>query len=272
VSIDGRGNKAENIGTSFANPLASTLAANIEAELRTPSTPEPRALVKALMVHAAFLKNAPLETPRINYTGLGCPPDLAEIINCKRSAATVIFQIPVRTKPDFGKRPFPMPPCLFEPGKGLQCEVFMTLLYEPPLDRNFGVEYCRCNVNASLGTVLCNPTTGKEEYSREINPVPKELSEAYEEDLIKHGYKWSPLKLYHRKFSRGPEGKMWRLTMEMLNRSDFESDEEQDVVLIVTIRGRKPNLPVYDELVRAMERLGWGAQDLQIQSRLRLQS
>lgn len=121
VSIDGHGHRAENIGTSFANPLASTLAANIDAELRTPSTPRPRPLVKALMIHAAFLRNSPLDVPRFNYTGLGCPPDIAQIINCRQSAATVIFEVPVRTKPDFGKRPFPLPPCLYEPGVGLQC-------------------------------------------------------------------------------------------------------------------------------------------------------
>lgn len=271
VSIDGHGHKAENIGTSFANPLASSLAANVEAELRTPSTPNPRPLVKALMLHGAFLRNAPLETPRINYAGLGCPPDLSQIINCRQSAATVILQVPVRTKPDFGKRPFPMPPCLFHPTSGLQCEVFMTLMYEPPLDRKFGIEYCRCNVNASLGTLGINPKTGKEDYNREVLPVPKELSDAYEEELIKHGYKWSPLKLYYRKFSRGPQGKLWRLTLEMLNRSDHESDDEQEVVVIVTLVGKTNNMPVYDELVREMDRLGWGAQDLQVRSRLRTQ-
>jgi serine protease AprX len=272
VSIDGHGHRAENIGTSFANPLASTLAANVEAELRTPSMPRPRPLVKALMVHGAFLRNSPLDVPRFNYTGLGCPPDIAQIINCRQSAATVIFQVPVRAKPDFGKRPFPLPPCLFEPGVGLQCEIFMTLMYEPPLDRNFGVEYCRLNVNATLGTVDIDRKIGKEKYNREVGPVPKDLSDGYEEELIKHGYKWSPLKLYHRKFSRGPQGKYWRLTLDVLHRSDFESDDEQEVVLIVTIRGRRANMPVYDELVREMDRLGWGAQDLQVRSRLRMQS
>jgi serine protease AprX len=272
ISIDGNGHKAENIGTSFANPLVSSLAANVEAELRVSSDTSQRALTKALMVHAAFLQNAPLSEQGLQYMGLGCPPDLNTIINCRQSAATLIFQIPVRSKPDFGKRPFPMPACLFDEASGLRCEIFMTLLYEPPLDRNFGIEYCRCNVNASLGLMGIDAKSGDEKYIRQVYPVPKELSDGYEQDLVKHGFKWSPLKLYHRKFSRGPSGRTWRLTLDLLNRSDFDSDTEQNVILIATIRGLGADLPVYNELVREMEKLAWGAQDLQIRSRLRMKS
>ncbi len=269
VSIDGNGHRAENIGTSFANPLAATLAANVDAQLRLKDDDSPRALVKALMIHAAFMQNAPVSGDRINYCGLGCPPDLSSIINCKQSAATIILQVPVSTKPDFGKRPFPMPACLSSPETGLQCEIFMTLMYEPPLDRNFGVEYCRCNVSATLGTVGIDPKTQKEKYSREVEPVPKKLSSAYEEELIQQGYKWSPLKLYYRKFSRGPTNKPWRLTLDMLNRSDHESSEQQNVYLIITIKGQSEEQQVYNEFVREMDRLGWGASDLQLRSRLR---
>ena len=69
---------------------------------------------------------------------------------------------------------------------------------------------------------------------------------------------------------RGWEGRT--LTVDMLNRSDFDSGDDQDVVLLITIRSRHNNLPVYDELVREMDRLGWGAIDLQLRSRLRAQS
>lgn len=270
ISIDGRGHLAENIGTSFATPLVSALVANVEAELNAGEGPPSVALVKALVVHASFVRNSPLDAILVNYSGLGCPPALAQIINCTKSSATVIFQVPVQPKPDFGKRPFPMPRCLVDDRKGLRGEVFMTLLYEPPLDRQFGIEYCRCNVNASLGTVGRDGRSGKEKYVREINPVPKELNSAYEEELIKHGFKWSPLKLYHRKFTSGPRDKPWRLTLDMMTRSDFTAVEPQDVVLIVTVRGLA-NEPVYDELVRDMDRLGWSAQNLQVRSRTRLQ-
>lgn len=269
ISLDAHGHKAENIGTSFANPLVSSLAANVEAELRVTADAAPRALVKAMMVHSAFLKNAPLSNEGLDYLGIGCPPDLAQIINCRQSSATVIFQIPVRTKPDFGKRPFPLPSCLLD-GSGSQFEIFMTLVYEPPLDRKFGIEYCRCNITASLGTVSFDPKTQKETYVRQVPGVPKSLSDGYEQELIKNGFKWSPLKLYHRKFSRGQSERSWRLTLDMQTRADVADDVEQNVVLIATIRSADTTLPIYNELVREMERLSWGAQDLQIRSRFRM--
>jgi serine protease AprX len=271
ISIDGHGHKAENIGTSFANPLVSSLAANVESELRVSPDGSPRVLVKAMMIRAAFLKNAPLTSDDLHYLGMGCPPDLAQIINCRQSSATIIFQIPVRTKPDFGKRPFPMPPCLFNGSKS-QFEILMTLVYEPPLDRNFGVEYCRCNITATLGTIGFEQKTMKEKYVRQVPSVPKSLTDGYEEELVKNGFKWSPLKLYHRKFWRGLSERSWRLTLDMQNRADVVDDVEQNVVLIATIRSEDGNLPIYDELVREMEKLSWGAQDLQIRSRLRMKS
>jgi hypothetical protein len=272
VSVDGSGHIAENIGTSFATPLGSTVAANVFLELDTSSDEVVSpSLVKALLVHSAFMRNARLDPETMPYYGIGSTPDLHEIISCRRSWATVIFQAPLQARPQFGKRPFPMPACLVQPDAGLQCEVFMTLVYDPPLDRRFGIEYCRCNVNASLGTVTIDPETNRENYMREIPSVPKELCESYEKDLIKHGYKWSPLKLYHRKFSRGPWTKSWRLTLELLNRSEHSVDEQQDVTLIVTLRALKSSLPVYDEFVSEMARLGWGAQDLRIRSRQRVQ-
>ena len=164
-----------------------------------------------------------------------------------------------------------MPAGLIENGV-LRGEVFMTLLYDPQMDRRFGIEYCRSNVNASLGLVSEDQKRkGKMVYDRQIRPVPKCVTEGYEEELIKNGLKWSPLKLYYRSFQRGPANEAWRLTLEMLNRAEIPEDEIQDVVLIITIRAANPSARIYDEVVRDMARLNWGAHDLQIRSRARIQ-
>lgn len=270
VSVDGTGHVAENIGTSFATPLVATLAANIGRELGVTMNQLSPTLWKALMLHGAFLRRPLLDPEGINYFGLGSPPDVSEILNCRQSAATLIFEIPVHAGPEFGKRPFPMPACLIEPGVGLKAEVFMTLLYDPPLDRNFGVEYCRVNVSASLGTIGLDPATGKETYRREVEGVPKEMTDGYERDLVKHGFKWSPLKLYYRNFTRGPVGKPWRLTLDYLSRAHFIPADDQLVTLVLTIRDPRGLAHVYDEMVQEMTRLSWGAEDLQVRSRARL--
>lgn len=272
ISVDGKGHIAENIGTSFACPLVASIAANVSRELEVSEDSHSPTLVKALVVHSAFMRSAPLIRENVDYMGLGPPRNVDEILSCRQSAATVILQVPVHARPEFGKRPFPMPRCL-ESNGFLTGEVFMTLMYDPPMDRSYGIEYCRTNVNASLGTIWEDEEKKEKfKYYREIPPVPKAITEGYEEDLVKHGYKWSPLKMYHRKFSRGPVGAQWRLTLEMLNRAEMHGDHGQEVVVIVTIRSEDPAAKVYDELVRDMSKLNWAAQDLEIRSRTRIQS
>ena len=191
-------------------------------------------MIKALLVHSAFLANTSLDSERIKYEGIGIPGDVARIISCTQSAATLILQIGFRHGRSLASVRFQ---CHNAYGpKVFMGEVLMTLVYYLPLDRGFGFEYCRTNVNASLGTVDIDGETGKEEYNREVQPVPKELTDGFEDDLVKHGYKWSPLKLYYRKFRRGPTDKPWRLTLELLNRAEHVPAAPQDVILIITVR------------------------------------
>ncbi len=272
VSFNGNGQLAESIGTSFSTPLVSTIASNVWQELAvTPDAASPL-LVKALLVHSAFISRLPLDAEEVKYFGLGCPKDANEIINCSQSSATIIIQTQVFQSADFGKRPFPMPSCLSANGKTLQAEIFMTLLHDTPVDKNYGMEYCRSNLKASLGTTMIDQKTGEEEYRREVNPIPKVTTEGFKAELIKNGYKWSPLKLYYRRLMRGPAEKQWRLSYDLVHRKELLDQSQQDAVLLITIRDPLGKAKVYDELVQEMNRLGWGAQDLQIRSRQRLQN
>lgn len=266
LSVYGNGSIAENIGTSFATPLASAVAAHVFQELEVSGEIPSPALVKGLMVHSAFVKNPIAEPDDVRYYGLKDTFDPKQIVQCSQSSATIIISATVNPKSDFGKRPFPLPPCLETPS-GLLGEIFMTLIYNPPLDRKFGIEYCRCNVKATLGSVTPSPTPGaKPKYSREVHPAPeKKAPSGFDKDMVEHGYKWSPLKLYHRAFQRGPTGKQWRLTLDALNRAEF-AGEHLDVIILITIRSPLSGALVYDEMVQEMNRLGWGAQDLRLRS------
>ena len=92
--------------------------------------------------------------------------------------------------------------------------------------------------------------------------MPVRKATGKEKDLVEHGYKWSPLKFYYRKFVNGPAGKEWRLTFDMMDRAEHASIEEQDVTLFINIRSMDDNIPVYNEMVQEMARLCWAAQDL----------
>jgi putative addiction module CopG family antidote len=90
-----------------------------------------------------------------------------------------------------------------------------------------------------------------------------------EVDQIKYGFKWSPLKFYHRRFSRGPTDGNWELRLKMLARSGVMIVDPIDIFLIMTIRSLVPGLPVYKKLVTEMAKLSWGAPDLKLRSRER---
>lgn len=270
ISINEAGQLAEHVGTSFSTPLVATVAAGVWRELDAVPDGANPLLVKALLVHSAFLRRVPSDTRSTYYHGMGVPDDVPSVISCTQSAATIIMQVPVPYGPHFEKRPFPMPSCLNRE-RGLRGEVFMTLLHDPPLDPNFGIEYCRSRVTASLGTMSVNTDTGEETYSSQVHQVPRGETEGYEADLVKKGYKWSPIKLYHRTFQRGPTDREWRLRVERYDRAEYNDPDGQDAVLVVTIRDPDGEAAVYNEVVRTMAQLGWAAQDLQIHSRARLQ-
>jgi hypothetical protein len=264
VSVDGSQHVVENIGTSFGPPFVSAVLANVYREIDTKPGAASPTLAKAMLTHSAFVKNGPPVADDVQYRGLGVPGDVEEVLHCSQSSATIIIQVGVQPRPLFEKRPFPMPGCLRK-GSGLQCDIFMTLLYDCPLDGQYSLEYCRNNVRASLGTYGRNPD-GTEWYERQVRPVPDRMNEQFGADLFDYGYQWSPLKLYYRRFKRGPLDN-WRLTLRATNRAGHEIAEPQDVVLLITIRSLTADDLVYDELVHEMNRLGWVTSDLQIRSR-----
>ena len=145
----------------------------------------------------------------------------------------------------------------------------MTLAYDPPLDASAGAEYCRVNVEASLGTYKRNKE-GKREHKGQVPPEPKDIKKHYEKHLIEHGFKWAPTKVYHRNIPRGVAGDVWRLKLSVHNRSEFSTEEPQSAALVVTVADPSRQKPVYDETVQMLGRIGWQVTDLQVSDRVRL--
>jgi serine protease AprX len=279
ISLDARRQLVEDSGTRYAVPLGSTVIANVDHELTDNKGIVTPTLLKAIVVHSAFLRSAPLDDALLNYCGIGVPHDIDSMLGCDPSSCTLILNVIVRPRFIFGKRPFPMPTCLLGTAgrkglglvrkkEGFRGEVFMTLCYDPPMAHDKGFEYCRSNVSASLGIVKKNKA-GEPVYCREVDPAPKSLNSAYEDELVKSGYKWSPLKLYHRRFSRGPNTSQWRLTMEMLTRADSPL-LEQAATLVITVRDPLRMANVYEEMVKEIDNLKWLTQDLVVRSRSRI--
>jgi len=251
LSFDGRGNLAEDIGTSFSTPLITSVLANVHGGLRERPS---RNLARALTVHSAFAGSGDLTTQSLKYRGFGMPPDVPVVLTCVPWAVTLVFETELRAGLEFEKAPFPIPHCLRSPDGKVFGEFLMTLVYDPPLDPNCDSEYCRTNVEASLGTYDAD-REGQPRHHKVVPAEPRDLSLLYERHLIEHGFKWSPVKVYRRRISRGVRGDVWRLKVSVHHRSGFMPSEAQSVALLVTMIDHRNRGPVYDETVNLMSQL-----------------
>lgn len=264
LSIDGQGNLAEDIGTSFATPLVSTLFANVGHRIQGGAS---HLLSRALLVHSAAMQNEKLDSTLLKYQGFGTPPDLEAILGCEPWQCTLIFELDIAPGIAYEKAIFPMPKSLRGDDNALRANVLMTLVHEPDLDASFGSEYCRSNIEVSLGTYDLEDD-GKQHQHKQVPEDPKLSGSQYEKDLVEHGFKWSPVKVYRREMSR-VQGQTWRLTLSAEHRSGNATTEPQRAALILTVSDPLKKAPVYDEMVVQMNQLGWTANDLQVKGRVR---
>jgi len=265
LSLDGRGHVAEDIGTSFATPIVSSLAANLSKRVVGGAS---RQLTRALLVHSAALASGRLDHGVLPYRGFGTPPDVDAIVGCEPWQCTLIFELLIQPAIAYNKAIFPMPPCLYVDDDTVRANILMTLVYEPDLDISFGSEYCRTNIEASLGTYDVGKD-GKQHQRKQVPEDPQLKGSGYEKDLVEHGFKWSPVKVYRREMVRGVRSQLWRLDLSVHHRSGHTPASAQNAVLVITVADPDKKADVYNDMVVQMNNLGWAANDLQIQPRLR---
>jgi serine protease AprX len=261
LSVDALGNLAESIGTSFASPLVAALLAHVQ---NRPIEPLSNCMAKALVIHSAALAKSDLTSQDLRYRGFGMPQSVDEILGCDPWHATLLFEIEIRAGEDLQREPFPIPACLRDIGGLFKGEMFATLVYEPPLSGGFGAEYCRTNVSVSLGTY--DPEDGQD---RQVNPFPpRGKANAAEKALIEQGFKWSPVKVYHRRMPRGVAAPTWRLVVDATDRSGA-SNEKVRAALVVTVADLAREARVYNDVVIAMNQLGWAVSDVKLRTAIR---
>jgi hypothetical protein len=281
ASLDAGGNPSRGWGTSYAAPLVASVAAHawdqlVEAQHEV--TPE---MVRAVVIHSAALGSARRKPEELRYFGFGTPDALSRVLTCEDSAFTTWHRVYIPAG-QFVEHEFPMPASLLQNGK-FSGEIVVTLCYAPPLDPNSGEEYCRSNVNVKMGIVKPRRTlkpdrrTGKvrivmqDGFRSEVPPDPRSQGEGFEAALIEHGFKWSPVKVYRKRFPRGIEGERWQLQFDVLYRAgEAPPDQPQEAFAIVTVKGLAQNQPVYRDGVRALRQQGHVARSvLSMRTRIR---
>lgn len=255
------GNSTYDIGTSFAAPTVSSLAANLFSKLGDRASPS---LVKGLLIHSANLNSNVNKQKKLkDYCGWGVPADINEILDVKDYETTLVFQGVAKKSFEVQKLPFPIPECLRTEDGKVRGEFYITLTYQPELDARKSFEYCQVDLSVGLGK-----TDGISFASK----VPLQTSTPrFEEDLTKSGDKWSPVKVYHKAFPRGTDIEKWKLRVAVLDRDGYDAtDVEIPFSIILTIRDIDQEKPVYNEMARLMEQYNWEVSDLAIEPRIKL--
>lgn len=237
----------QDCGTSFSTPLVSTIAANL---WKLMGDDTPRYIIKGLLAHSARLHKKIDKDDKLYY-GWGMPLDIDKFMFCNENEITIIMDGEIGSNREIvGKLPFPIPESLRTVDGKVRAEFIMTTSYDPPLDENRAFEYCLVNVEAGLGEIKPDGNfSGK---------VPSEGT-GYEQDLVNAKYKWSPVKINHKKFPSGVGVENWKLQVKMLTRQGFTPDEDfiQPFCIILTVRALDDNAQVYNEMVRLMNELNW---------------
>lgn len=263
--LDSDGKVIEGNGTSYSTPRSLQKYASIYEEMVDPDL----LLAKAMLIHSARMNSRELldEHPdNIKYYGFGIPSsDAQDILQCSQDSVTIVFKQKISQGSHLEMYNFPYPPSLIKNDKYVG-EIGMTLAYLPPLDPKYGREYCRTNIDVSFGTYsyLHN---GKIDYKGQV-PLEAKWDEKFEAARVEHGFKWSPIKSYYRKLSKGIKLKDgWKLRVDLTPRNGIYVPS-QEFVLIITIKDANGN-DIYSEITNGLRERGYITNNIKTKYQIR---
>lgn len=263
--LDPSGKIIEGNGTSYSTPRALQKYASIYEEMINPDL----LLAKAMLIHSARMNSRDLlddHPDNIKYYGFGIPSsNTQDILQCSQDCVTLVFKQKISQGSHLEMYDFPYPKSLIKNGK-YTGEIGMTLAYLPPLDSNYGREYCRTNIDVSFGT-YSYLDTGKITYKGQV-PLESKWDEKFEAARVEHGFKWSPIKSYYRKLSRGiklEDG--WKLRIDLTPRNGLYVPS-QEFVLIITIKDSNGN-DIYSEIANGLRERGYVTNNIETKYQIR---
>lgn len=258
-------------GTSFASPLVAKSLAMLESRVASPLS---REMLVALLIQGSSLP-MPLRDPALaeiarQFAGFGIPNCSEELIETEDHAITLVFSDILHSRREL-QFDFVWPRSLVNSATGAcRGEVRMTLVYRPTLNREFGSEFVRINLDAHLRQEQEGSYAGR--VGQAFLPEVKEDA-PFEHELIRHGLKWWPIKVYRERFPRGVgKSSNWRLCLESLARSE-EAFPATGVpfALVLTISDVQERAPVFNELRNHLSARNVQISDIRATTQVRVQ-
>lgn len=266
-SINEHGHIEDGCGTSYAAPNVAKTIASLENAIEGDVS---RETLIALSIHHAILpepfNDRQLNTVAKHLVGFGMPQSSQEILEGGDNAITLVFanRITVGRKLSFR---FTWPSCLVKNGK-CTGQAKLTIVSTPPLNYRYGSEFIRVNIDARLRQLQNN---GR--YLGRLNAIyTPDTGDGglYEKDQIEHSFKWSPIKVYEKKFPRGiGPSTDWSLDVEYLTR-DGEKIPQNGVpfTAILTIFDPNNEEPVFNDMRQTLQSIGVQTVDIKTAARI----
>lgn len=259
-------------GTSYAVPLVAKTLAALDTRVASPLSRE--LLLGMLVQHcepASGLRHASLAEVARQFIGFGMTQPCDQMLQTPDHKITLVFADVLQAHRVL-QFDFAWPRSLVNAATGAcRGDVRMTLVYRPPLNRDFGAEFVRVNVDAHLRQEDKGTFTNR--VKQAFLPDDSEGAQ-YEYELIQHGLKWWPIKVYRARFPKG-KGKSsnWRLSVESLVRSeDAFPAAGVPFALVLTIADLKESEPVFNDLRLHLRNRNVQISDIRAATQIRVQS
>jgi hypothetical protein len=259
-------------GTSYATPLVAKTIATLESRVDGQLTPEQ---LISLVIHGSkvpsCLSHPTLAEVARQFVGFGVPSGSDNALFTNNNSITLVFADTLRqnSKLSFD---FVWPRCLVNAEDGsCRGDIKMTLVYRPPLDRNFGSEFVRANVDAFLRQE--EGTTYRGRVQQTFLPQ-KNAGFPHEHELIVNGLKWWPSKIYAAHFSQGKgNSSNWRLVVESLLRAgEIFPTQGIPFAVVLSISGTENDQSVFTDMRMYLLARNVQIADIRATTQVRVQS
>jgi hypothetical protein len=256
-SIEPDGNVVASCGTSYAAPWIAKSLANIDAAIEGDVS---RETLHALLVHNAsapkMLMHKSLKPFARDLVGFGIPVAASEMLETDPHEATIVIasRLPIDKQIEFR---FSWPSCLVGDDGKCRGDARLTLVSSPPIDRRFGAELVRINMDAALQQEQ-RASGWKGRASATYLPGNPD-GHVYEADLVEHGLKWNPVKRYEMHSTKGHSGgtSTWRMLVKYTTRTgEVMPTEGVPFTAILTIRDPQGLGPVFQQLQQSLQNTG----------------
>lgn len=274
-TVDGMNNVIHHShGTSLAAPHIAKTVACVD---QFSNGSLPINVLKALLLHnseiPSTMRSKELKKEAREFIGFGQAKNSKDIVENEESSFTFIFEDSLK-RSEIVEFNFSWPQSLVTNKSKCKGSVRMTLVYTPPIDREFGQEYVRANVEASLQQEKIKKN-GEHSFNKEVHSIwDTKLGEEanFEQNLIKHGFKWWPSKVYQRVSKQGfGNSNNWRLRVTSQVRDGVPYPENGiEFAVIVTIEDQsEESHKVYQEMLSNLRSIGVEVEEVQVREEIR---